>query len=369
MLTSRIHSKTWEKAIYHLLIKYRNRHLENYDASNDAHASTSRKTKQESEKTESQVPRKALNETSQSKNAVNRSSAAEATPRPQAPTPTKAQGTHRGDAMGPTVQERLAKLNLRPVPQGPRPPITPRNSQKIQPTTGGDVLETRVENNNENSSSFAPVELGTVIQAPSVDDTEVQKFFQEVALQLNSMSARSSVASESSQRPGPRPTKARQGSSEAADTSRFADAEDDESDLLMPFSPVTDADTFSVRSDALVMTPAITQEPWTPNLYETLQAEVTRRPSLRSAATSTRRHSGRWAEQQEEVPPPMVSQRMAPPPPRPQPASIPRDTSYVYIELDEDLKGYEGSGSRNSRVAPSVNSRWSEKKKGAHLTK
>ncbi|KAI5451312.1 serine/threonine-protein kinase gin4 [Naganishia albida] len=272
--------KTWEKAIYHLLIKYRSRRLENYNLEDDeiaAHAQRKAEKKRREAKAQSAASstqgRMALQETAHARTAQNSSSPPPS--RPQAPTPTKAQGAAAKPDMGPTVSERMAKLNLptRQAPQGPRPPLSPRPSQRSQPSTPATehppflapVISVQQPSPNplrtENTSPGAPAERPlSPINAPQIDNPAVQRFFDEVAQQLNTMSVRSSVASET--------LAANYGASNinnmmadfgvnfnfdtgrSGDTSQFADADDDESDIMGMHSPALGAnsDTYSLAS-------------------------------------------------------------------------------------------------------------------------
>ncbi|KAJ9110869.1 hypothetical protein QFC19_001378 [Naganishia cerealis] len=273
--------KTWEKAIYHLLIKYRTRHLENYNLDEDEIAAAVQKKLDKKKReaaasgSKAQNGRLALQETSHARSSQNSSSPPPS--RPQAPTPTKAQGIAAKNDMGPTVSERMAKLNLptRQAPHGPRPSLSPRPSQRSQPSTpvtenppmlapvisvqqpSPNVL--RTENNSPNAGNAErPL---SPINAPQIDNPAVQRFFDEVAQQLNTMSVRSSVASETltAGYGGNHVTNMMSDfginfnfdtSSRSADNSQFADADDDESDIMALHSPAlaANSDTYSLAS-------------------------------------------------------------------------------------------------------------------------
>lgn len=339
--------KTWEKAIYHLLIKYRNKHLENYNAEEEHPKAP---TARPSTKALASVVRDPLKENAHSKSVINKSVATEEQSRPQAPTPTKAQGIQREEYMGPTVQERLAKLNLRPTPQGPRPPMSPRNSDRTSASQSLRPTSIVMEHDHTFRTSVVdmPGSRRESIQSPTVDDTEVQRFFQEVAEQLNSLGVDSSRASGST----PQGSPTLESPAQSGDSSRFADAEEDESDMFMPYTPVTENDAFSVHSFVMGAStqPSISAERNPPEMF--------RRASVRSNGGASRPRSGFWPEAPTPVQPethnlPLQST------PIPQ-SSMPRDASYVYVELGDHLETYDWSDSRSGRGASSINSRWSE---------
>ena len=248
------------------------RHLENYNLDDDEIAAAAQKKidkKRREAKAQSATNqgRMALQETAHVRSSQNSSSPPPS--RPQAPTPTKAQGV-KAD-MGPTVSERMAKLNLptRQAPQGPRPPLSPRPSQISQPSTPAtehppllapiisvqqpspSVLRT------ENAAGATERPLSP-INAPQIDNPAVQRFFDEVAQQLNTMSVRSSVASETLTNYGSNINNMMNDfgvnfnfdTSRSGDDSRFADADDDESDIMALHSPALGAnsDTYSLAS-------------------------------------------------------------------------------------------------------------------------
>ncbi|KAJ9126161.1 hypothetical protein QFC24_002434 [Naganishia onofrii] len=408
--------KTWEKAIYHLLIKYRNRHLENYNLDEDEIAAAMQKKldkkKREAAASNSKVQnnRLALQETSHARSSQNSSSPPPS--RPQAPTPTKAQGVKND--MGPTVSERMAKLNLptRQAPQGPRPALSPRPSQRSQPSTPAseyppmlapvisvqqpspNVL--RAENNSPKGTSERPL---SPINAPQIDNPAVQRFFDEVAQQLNTMSVRSSVASET--------MTAGYGanvsnmmadfginfnfdtSSRSADNSQFADADDDESDIMALHSPAlaANSDTYSLASgiglglgdnaggrdsrrtsmlsNASVpyasstvsrgtRIPSNGEERLTSPMPSTISEFAPRRaapappPATAATATATR-------PRMERVPPPRLDlstrQSVAQ-----EERLLPRDSSYVVIDAEDAREGWESSQSSRG----SMGSKWAD---------
>ena len=295
--------------------------------------------------------REPLKENSHSKSAVNKNvPVIEEHCRPQAPTPTKAQGVQREENMGPTVQERLAKLNLRPVPQGPRPPMSPRNSDRpasLQPRPTSAVKE--YDQTPRKISNESPGSRRESIQAPTVDDSEVQRFFQEVAEQLNSLGAGSSIASGSSPQGSPTLDEA----AHFGDTSRFADAEDDESDVFMPYTPATENDAFSIHSFGL------SNPNYSHAASERAPPEITRRASVRSNGGASRPRSGFWNDTPAPAHPETARDAVQTSPAVP-PTTLPRDASYVYVELGDHLETYDWAESRSTRGASSINSRWSE---------
>jgi hypothetical protein len=327
------------------LIKYRNKHLENYNAEEERPKT---QIARPSTKSSDPVARDPLKENVHSKSVVNKNIAIEEQSRPQALTLTKSQGTQREEHKGPTIQERLAKLNLRPTPQGPRPPMSPRNSDRTSVLQNLRPVPITVEHDQTSRTSVSdmPGSRRESIQAPMVDDTDVQRFFQEVAEQLNSLGAVSSVASGSS----PQGSPTLESAAQSGDSSRFADAEDDESDIFTPYTPVTDNDAFSIHSFGMgtYLHSGAGRNP----------SDMVRRTSVRSNGGASRPRSGFWTDAsapvQSEAPRVLV-----------QPGSIaqtsmPRDASYVYVELSDHLETYDWSDGRSGRGALSINSRWSE---------
>lgn len=366
--------QTWEKAIYHLLIKYRNRHLENYDAEDSTHGLKSPLMANSAASKENRNP---LHENSTARASLNRGEDVKSLARPEAPTPTKALAQAQPVAAprnnyGPSVQDRMARLNVRPVPQGPRPPMSPRGStqstysserrilSEIKPDAVPIRLEEPITANRENEVVLAPMVQQVPVVAPVVEDTDVQRFFEEVAQQLNVLGGRSSLGSEKSQAPTLtiNVDAQRSGQSERSDDSRFDDAEDDESEYAIPYTPMTEHDTFSIHSSMMTpLTPAPMADSWGIPGMEMMQSDMGRRASVRSSGTANRRRSQPWTPSSEKE---MISEdahlvphRQAPvPPPRAVAAanpSIPRDGSYVLIQPDEDLQGYDRNASQSSR--------------------
>ncbi|ORY34280.1 hypothetical protein BCR39DRAFT_517417 [Naematelia encephala] len=200
--------KTWEKAIYHLLIKYRNKHLENYnmDDEDDVEARAQRQARKAVPGSQ-QAKRKGVPQPSQrprleplGENETIQDRAPSPVARPQAPTPKKAAGG---------AMEKLAPVR----PTGPRPPLSPHGStysdsahqtpaivlQNATPTK--DLMPPpAVPSRPRSMEPTSPVtEVPTTpLNVPQVQDERLQHFFNEVANQLNTMNIRSSVASGSS---------------------------------------------------------------------------------------------------------------------------------------------------------------------------
>jgi serine/threonine-protein kinase HSL1 (negative regulator of Swe1 kinase) len=397
--------KTWEKAIYHLLIKYRTRHLENYNLDEDEIAAAAQK-KAEKKRREAKAQsgtqgRMALQENAHARSSQNSSSPPPS--RPQAPTPTKAQGT-KSD-MGPTVSERMAKLNLptRQAPHGPRPPLSPRPSQRSQPSTPltenppllAPIISVQQPSPNplRTENTAGPTERPlSPINAPQIDNPAVQRFFDEVAQQLNTMSVRSSVASETLTNYGSNINNMMADfgvnfnfdNPRSADDSRFADADDDESDIMALHSPALGAnsDTYSLASGIGL------------GFGDGMTGRDSRRTSMLSNASaqyasSTVSRGTRIPSNGEErlVSPNPASaefapRRAAPAPPAPaavrprmdrvrpptldisgqengEERLLPRDSSYVVIDAEDAREGWQSSQSSRG----SMTSRWADPSK------
>jgi hypothetical protein len=270
--------KTWEKAIYHLLIKYRNKHLENYnmDDEEDAEARARRQARREREgksapspaKRKGGAPTKAPRLTPLSENDTIQDRAPSPVSRPQAPTPKKAAGA--------------AEFEISPdgrslgIPKGPRPPVSNRNSYASSNDTPSIVLQEATPTKDYVTPSLVsgrPRSMGMEPPSPSmpatpqmgapplnvplVQDEQLQHFFNEVANQLNTMNIRSSVASGSSTNSAGLGADihaymayANGGSSstpvspvledvselETMDPNQFADADDDDTELASEYS-------------------------------------------------------------------------------------------------------------------------------------
>ncbi|KAJ9118609.1 hypothetical protein QFC22_003829 [Naganishia vaughanmartiniae] len=411
--------KTWEKAIYHLLIKYRTRHLENYNLDEDEIAAAMQK-KLDKKKREAaaangkmQNGRLALQETSHARSSQNSSSPPPS--RPQAPTPTKAQGINVKKDMGPTVSERMAKLNLptRQAPQGPRPALSPRPSQRSQPSTPASeyppmlapVISVqqpspnvqRTENNSPNGTTERPL---SPINAPQIDNPAVQRFFDEVAQQLNTMSVRSSVASETlTAGYGANVTNMMADfginfnfdtSSRSADNSQFADADDDQSDFMALHSPglAANSDTYSLASgiglglgdnvggrdsrrtsmlsNASVpyasssvsrgtRIPSNGEERLTSPMPPTISEFAPRRAAPAPPTNAANPTANPARPRMERVPPPRLdlSTRQSD---TQEERLLPRDSSYVVIDAEDAREGWESSQSSRG----SMGSKWGD---------
>lgn len=193
--------------------------------------------------------------------------------RPQAPTPKKASATN-------------TNLSTPRAPGGPRPPLSPRGSSHtpqqqhmapaitLQEATPVKAIELGApippsspvpmsQSPRQYSETLTSPELDDTPQipplsVPQVQDTEVQRFFDEVAQQLNTMHIRSSVASGSSSASGadyssytnyhnsmmPPPTPL----AGPSDPNQFADADDDETEAASIHSMAVSIDAYSQRS-------------------------------------------------------------------------------------------------------------------------
>ncbi|EIW67971.1 hypothetical protein TREMEDRAFT_11764, partial [Tremella mesenterica DSM 1558] len=212
--------KTWEKAIYHLLIKYRNKHLENYnmDDEEDVEARAKRQTRRQAGPSPAkrkggppptaQKPRLApLGENDTIQERV-------ATARPQAPTPKKASGVTT-DSPAVPKKGTMGPPPLR-SPAGPRPPMSRGNTYTPGPPLAPAIMLQEATPVKEMvppplpspsprpRSEILPSPLIpdaaqlSPLNVPRVGDQQLQHFFNEVANQLNTMNIRSSVGSGSS---------------------------------------------------------------------------------------------------------------------------------------------------------------------------
>jgi serine/threonine-protein kinase HSL1 (negative regulator of Swe1 kinase) len=215
-------SKTWEKAIYHLLIKYRNKHLENYNMDEEEDpAARARRQARKSAGAPSPAKRKigtgpmvakqpGLAPLGENETIQARAASPSPISRPQAPTPKKASG-------GQVEESPLAKAKQQPPksPGGPRPPVSRGNSAVSQaPTMPGtpgptihvqeatptkEVLAAVMAGRPRSLASPIPAESPSLpLNVPQVQDERLQHFFNEVANQLNTMNIRSSVVSNTS---------------------------------------------------------------------------------------------------------------------------------------------------------------------------
>lgn len=397
--------KTWEKAIYHLLVKYRTRHLENYNMDDEEHIAEKREVKRQDVTYVRASTVAALGESVK----MNASRAPPSPPpaRPAAPTPTKAQA-------GGHAKEKL--VVPRATPQGPRPPLsprasylsaepkTPRSESPVSHPAPSIVFQSATPSRERPADgsiegALAAIQYGgperplSPINAPQVANIEVQRFFDEVAQQLNTITVRSSVGSASSTSTGisgpitpllPSPGIRQQG--HQADSSRFEDADDDETDIL---TNASEADAYSVRSGTQggigigigiglglggfggsMMGDG-------PSRRESM-AESNRRWSTVSSGSNRVRPPAPpspFLYDRENLPPRLdlphqqigsKPQRPAPPPPShdlmtPLGDSIlGRDNSYVYIELEPNSPSSSWNGTFNgSSKSPSL-SKWTD---------
>jgi len=329
--------------------------LENYDAGED---NTRTIPPQSPKPAVRALERPPLQETSHSKAANNQLKLRQEEARPQAPTPTKAQGNKRDLGHSIKITEHAAQIGTRLTPQGPRPPMSPRNSERlsIQQPLSSVLDSTQIPQVPERRSSVTvpPISRRESIQAPIVDDTEVQRFFQEVAEQLNSLGTTSQILGQDA---GPSAALAKDG--DMADSGRFADAEEDEVDLYVSYTPLHEFEAFHITNPTARASLDFSTEP------EQQLSGMSRRTSVRSAGIASRPRSDLWAETASpQVTETLVPHRVAPPRPAPQ-APLPRDNSYVYVELNDELGSYDWSEARSTRGVSSINSRWSEASKSS----
>lgn len=224
--------KTWEKAIYHLLVKYRNRHLENYnmDAESDDDLEDDHRArphsrpvavKRNSSKHRRSGPPPAVVPSGQP-SSVRRKPAPLAEndhvqnrgtppPRPQAPTPKKAAMSVVTDS---PVARTPSKLGPRsPAPVGPRSirGTAPAPAIHLQEATPVKDLDANVERIqpprsplqasgalSPRSPALAESPNTLPLSPPRVENPQLQTFLFEIANQLNSISIRSSTASDNS---------------------------------------------------------------------------------------------------------------------------------------------------------------------------
>lgn len=286
MLLMIVSRKTWEKAIYHLLIKYRNKHLENYnmDDEEDEEARARRHARREREGRSAPSPAKRkggapqpmerprLTPLGENETLQDRAPSPDAA-RPQAPTPKKAAGPQRVETMDVTPNK------LAP-PKGPRPALVTRGSsyapsesgqntstpsivlQEATPTKDlilssppvlGSPLSPRPRSMGEAASPSMIPQSGSPLNVPLVHDEQLQHFFNEVANQLNTMNIRSSIVSNASSTNSaamasdynaylayantlPTVSDHDGDATETVDPNQFADADDDETEMASEYS-------------------------------------------------------------------------------------------------------------------------------------
>ncbi|KAL1407107.1 serine/threonine-protein kinase gin4 [Vanrija albida] len=326
--------KTWEKAIYHLLVKYRNRHLENYNMDDDdsdddmsemenrprPHDRPSSRSQQHkaprvepARKVARVTPSPQPSQQSRRKPVplAENETYGNATPppRPQAPTPKKA----AGDGAAP-VTRRPSKLTAPPRtaaqhPAGPRSPvgrsaaapaITLQEATPVKDAVSAPVAQ--VSSSRPRSGENAS---GPPLSPPQVENPELQNWLNQISNQLNEISIRSSTASSNSansalqtpefqaymaymsaQSPitSPVADKAELGAL-ANDYDQFADADDDETEA-------TSLCDVSVDPHATARMYAPSPVPQSPMTGLGLGA-APRAPSRNSAPPV----SGRWSQQ------------------------------------------------------------------------
>ena len=418
-LTSR---KTWEKAIYHLLIKYRNKHLENYnmDDEEDEEARARRQARRERDGRSAASPAKRKGSTAVtprltplSENETIQDRPSSPVARPSAPTPKKAAGP--------------VKVHVSPegrqlgVPNGPRPAAPNRasyassNDSHMTPSI---VLQEATPTKDYVGHVGAPSRPRSIeppaspLNVPTVQDEQLQHFFNEVANQLNTMNIRSSVASNSStatstglgadihaymayangvSATGSAPISPvmEYGDLETMDPNQFADADDDETELASEYSHAPSSiHTPMLNQQGSLIGLGFGQPPVQarPGLYPVSPSpnpsNNPHRWSYASSAGSTRYpaespspqmyNAGPWSPQSEHAPvlqahraapppPPRTTNRI-PPPPLARPVSVSqtssvsqtgeslltRDESYVVID-NADVPASDSSwGSRQS---------------------
>ncbi|KAG8899364.1 hypothetical protein FRB99_006764, partial [Tulasnella sp. 403] len=206
--------KTWEKAVYQLLMKYRLKQLENYnmdsddattepkprevkraDAPQGVGTAVTKEVPSSPKTTSAQAP---LPKTSQDDSVIH-------PPRPEAPTPRRsaAQRVERGPTpASPTkVTNPSAVLNgpsrIAPKTPAPVPEITLQNPT---PRAG----DRRVSGNSAvsaESSTSAVSSVMTPLQAPEVENEAIQTFFKQVADHINAMQHRHSLINQTSVSP------------------------------------------------------------------------------------------------------------------------------------------------------------------------
>lgn len=203
-------SKTWEKTIYHLLIKYRNKHLENYNMEEEeyAEARERRQARKQSQSSSSPARRKGVPAQDHSARLAplgeNETVANTPVKRPQAPTPNKASRKAPPELPTPTKPVSQAR-----GPAGPRPPNSRGNSgtsnssqapaivlQGATPTK--ELPPPQATSSRPGSEVITTPTSPTPLNVPRVEDANLQTFLNQIADQMNRFSVRSSVASHSS---------------------------------------------------------------------------------------------------------------------------------------------------------------------------
>ncbi|KLO08050.1 Pkinase-domain-containing protein [Schizopora paradoxa] len=194
--------ETWEKIIYHLLVLYRKKHLENYKQELERAKSLrkSRRTKKSSPKSEGK-----------SQQERPRTPANYYPPRPDPPTPRRAtsrpQGrVYRGRDDPPSLPPPPAVNPLRPVdasPYGRRPlpsPVQPQSNAQPSPTSLQPQTSPLAALMSPASPIWEALDMQppiSVINSPEFHDDNVQKYFQQVMDRLNLMQNKQGSAEQS----------------------------------------------------------------------------------------------------------------------------------------------------------------------------
>ncbi|KAG8884936.1 clathrin associated protein complex large subunit [Tulasnella sp. 331] len=221
--------KTWEKAVYHLLLKYRAKQLETYNMDDDTPPEPKKRTLKrnpapplEQAQVPILAPTKALPQPPARDVQSPRSlplppptpKEDEAPPRPRAPTP-------ESSALRPSVQSvspeplldsskqtavLLSKASPREPQSAPIPPkhaslpitvpeITLQGASPMRPSPDRRVsaISARSVDSNGTTSTHSPLPPLPPLQVPQVQDESVQEFFKQIADQLTAMQMRQSM--------------------------------------------------------------------------------------------------------------------------------------------------------------------------------
>ena len=403
--------KTWEKTIYHLLIKYRSKHLENYNMDDDEipsskalaqtaqASSTPRKSPggpQPNPAVKSSPARKAIlgeNDTIQE-----RLPPALTITRPSAPTPKKA------SAGGPTapgvISPTRGPSKLSAPPRGPRPPLSPgvgprKENDENQPPTPSIVLHQPTPTKEmlpppspmlpstpqlPNTPQLPSSPMPSPLNVPTVQDEQLQHFFNEVANQLNTMNIRSSVASASTTSsnspalqqdyqaylayaagvplPGPSSAASMHSATNspvsptgAFDPNQFADADGDDSELASEYSHAQSAMSAHPPLVGLGFGPPPRAGSLRPGGHP-MQNRWSYASSGGSKSVDDSHAPQHPLQAHRAAPRPPIATRPAPSPPiistRTERSDLPRDASYVVVDNVESSVNNESWTSRQS---------------------
>ncbi len=355
-------------------MKYRNKHLENYNVDEEEQQRARRQVSASSNKQHDSLLAAPSYARPHGRDAgpevladvKDRPSSPIGHPaRPQAPTPTKAQGAARGMDQAPS--DRAARLQAqRAAPAGPRPPLSPRPSSLM---TGG------------NDQTGYAQSLTVVVEPEDEEQSDVKRYYDEITQQLESMSVRDSVMSNGSAYNGAplhSPMEMYPSSpAQDADSSRFADAEEDDTDMMSVHSgapstavhPTSRSPVLGLGIEGARPTLDEVSHNWGPSFSSMMSQSTT-------GAGPSRQSS--YAESASVAPAPTrqaVNFRPAPPPPPriPPPAitvtplsesTLGRDNSYVYIDMEPASPNASWKGSFGSRNgAHSIISSWTDTSK------